>query len=220
MNAPHCCIVGAGRGISAAVAEAFGREGYNVSLLARRPEKLKPLVQDLQKKTGRTLCALGCHADNDDDLRGAIAQAESMLGPVQVLVYNVAASETAKPSALTSDQLIADFRANVVGALTAAQAVAPAMRKARRGTILFTGGGFAYEPAHSYASLSLGKAALRNLTSSLAQELGVDGIHVATVTVYGFIQSGSHFDPKRIAEAYIELHRQPPGRFEIEKVFK
>lgn len=220
MNAPHCCIVGAGRGISAAVAEAFGREGYNVSLLARRPEKLKPLVQDLQKKTGRTLCALGCHADNDDDLRGAIAQAESMLGPVQVLVYNVAASETAKPSTLTSDQLIADFRANVVGALTAAQAVAPAMRKARRGTILFTGGGFAYEPAHNYASLSLGKAALRNLTSSLAQELGVDGIHVATVTVYGFIQSGSHFDPRRIAEAYIELHRQPPGRFEIEKVFK
>ena len=220
MNAPHCCIVGAGPGISAAVAEAFTRDGCNVSLLARRPERLKPLVQDLQKKSGRTACALGCNASDETDLRGAIAQAESMLGPTQVLVYNVAASETGRPSGLSGDQLVADFRANVVGALAAAQAVTPGMRDMRRGTILFTGGGFAYEPAHNYASLSLGKAALRNLTYSLAQELGVYGIHVATVTVYGFIQSGTHFDPKRIAQTFLDLHHQPKGHFEIEKVFK
>ena len=94
------------------------------------------------------------------------------------------------------------------------------MREAGHGTILFTGGGFAHEPSAPYASLSSDKAALRNLTYSLAQELGGYGIHVATVTVYGFLQVGTHFDPQRIAETYVQLHRQPRGHFDIEVTYK
>ena len=112
------------------------------------------------------------------------------------------------------------FDVLVIGALVAAQEAMPAMKTKNRGTILFTGGGFAYEPAMNYASLSLSKAALRNLTYSLAQELGAFGIHVATVTVYGFVQSGTHYDPGRIAEAFIRLHRQAPGHFQTEIVYK
>ncbi len=78
----------------------------------------------------------------------------------------------------------------------------------------------AYEPSALYSSVSLGKAALRNLTYSLAQELGASGVHVATVTVYGFVQPGTHFDPTRIAEAYVALHRQPKGHFQIEHVYR
>ena len=90
----------------------------------------------------------------------------------------------------------------------------------RRGVVVETFRAPAHEPAANYASLSLGKAALRNLTYSLAQELGGYGIHVATVTVYGFVQSGTHYDPARIAEAYLRLHRQAPGHFQTELVFK
>src|SRR3546814_14836362 len=78
------------------------------------------------------------------------------------------------------DRLVDEFRVNVGGALVAAQDVAPAMIKAKKGTILFTGGGFAYEPAMKYASLSLGKAALRSLAYTLAPELGTHGVPVAT----------------------------------------
>ena len=89
-----------------------------------------------------------------------------------------------------------------------------------RPTILFTGGGFAHEPASEFASLSLGKAALRSLTYTLAQELGASGIHVATVTVYGFVQTGTKFDPQQIARVYLELHKQPKGHFDTERIFK
>jgi short-subunit dehydrogenase len=124
------------------------------------------------------------------------------------------------PTQVPVERLVEEFRVNVAGALVAAQQIAPAMVKARKGTILFTGGGFAYEPAMKYASLSLGKAALRSLTYTLAQELGTHGVHVATVTVHGFIQTGTRFDPQRIAQAYVWLHRQPKGHFDIEKIHK
>lgn len=220
MNAPHCCIVGAGPGIGLAVADAFAREGCNLSLLSRSPERLQPAVAELRKRHGRGGDTFAADAGDAASLRRAIAAAVERFGPVEVLIYNVASPGTGRPLTLDAERLQADFHANVIGALIAAQTVAPAMQKAKRGTILFTGGGFAHEPAPNYTSLSLGKAALRSLTHTLAQELGVDGIHVATVTVYGFTQSGTHFDPQRIAQVYLDLHRQPKGAFETEKVYK
>jgi len=107
----------------------------------------------------------------------------------------------------------------VVGALIAAQACIPHMREAGQGMILFTGGGLALHPAPAYSSLAVGKAALRNLTKSLHDELKGDGIHVATVTIAGFVQAGTYFDPAKIAEAYFDLYAQPADSLDWEIVY-
>jgi short-subunit dehydrogenase len=216
----HCCVVGAGPGIGIAVADAFAAEGCRVSLLSRQPKRLDPLMAELRKRTGREAQALAADAADPASLRAALQTAAERFGAIEILVYNVASHGTARPLALTPERLSEDFHSNVIGALVAAQTVAPAMRAARRGTLLFTGGGFAYEPSANYASLSVGKSALRNLVYSLAQELGNDGLHVGLVTVYGFIQSGTHFDPQRIAQRYVDLHRQPRGHYETEVIYK
>src|SRR5690606_19887741 len=132
----------------------------------------------------------------------------------------VAQHAPGRPMKVPLDELVANFRTNVVGALVAARAVAPAMIERGRGSILFTGGGFATAPAADYTSLSMDKAALRSLTFTLAQELGAHGVHVATVTVHGFVQTGTQYDPGRIARAFVQLHHQRKGHFETEIVCK
>jgi len=222
MNAtskPICLIIGAGPGIGQAVAVAFAREGYNLALSARTAAKLKALQPAVEKAGGRAQLYPG-DAGDEAALRAMIAKVRQEMGDPDVLVYNAATAATGKPTSLTAQRLVEDFRVNVGSALTAAQEVAPAMKAKGRGTILLTGDSFAYEPAANYASLSLGKSALHNLTYSLAQELGGAGIHVATVTVYGFVQEGTHFDPARIAQAYVRLHKQPPGHFQTEYIYK
>ncbi|MFP5306260.1 MAG: SDR family NAD(P)-dependent oxidoreductase [Gammaproteobacteria bacterium] len=217
---PHCMIIGAGPGISHAVALEFAHAGYNISLLARRPQRLGPMCDEIHKKTGRHGRAHAADAASERALIEGIDAARGDLGDVDVLIYNVATHEPGRPMAVSSERLVDDFRINVVGALLSARAVAPAMIARKRGTILFTGGGFAYDPSPDYASLSMDKAALRSLTYTLAQELGAHGVHVATVTVHGFVQHGTKFDPSRIARAYIALHEQPKGHFDIETVYK
>jgi short-subunit dehydrogenase len=217
---PVCFIVGAGPGIGAALAEAFAGEGYDIALLARGPSKLRELCAELTRKTGRCVTAYAADAGDEISLKQGLDIARADFGDPQVLIYNAAATVLDAPTQVPVERLVEEFRVNVAGALVAAQQIAPAMVKARKGTILFTGGGFAYEPAMKYASLSLGKAALRSLTYTLAQELGTHGVHVATVTVHGFIQTGTRFDPQRIAQAYVWLHRQPKGHFDIEKIHK
>lgn len=219
-RAPCCVVVGAGPGIGHAVALAFAQDGHDVALLARRPERLAGICDEIHTKTHRHARAYAADAADADSLILGLDAVRVDFGDIDVLVYNVATHERGRPLQVPVDRLIDDFRTNVVGALVAARAVAPVMVERRRGTILFTGGGFAYEPAADYASLSMDKAALRSLTYTLAQDLGTHGVHVATVTVHGFVQHGTRFDPSRIAGAFIALHRQPKGHFDIETVYK
>lgn len=91
--------------------------------------------------------------------------------------------------------------------------MAIAKRFAREGFAL------ALNPVPRYASLALGKAGLRSLAFSLHEELKDAGIHVATVTIAGFVEAGTHFDPDKIADAYWELHTQAPDAWEPEIVY-
>jgi NAD(P)-dependent dehydrogenase (short-subunit alcohol dehydrogenase family) len=153
-------------------------------------------------------------------VKRALATIAAQMGPPEVLVYNAAVATPGVPSSFDPEQMVRDFRVNVVGALAAAQAVIPAMRAAKRGTILFTGGGFAIEPIPMMASLGIGKAGIRNLALSLARELEPDGIHVATVTIAGLVKAGTPFNPAAIAEEFWNLHIQPAGQFQRESVFR
>lgn len=214
-----CMIVGAGPGLGLAVALRFAREGFTPVLLARRADSLAALVATLEQ-AGYTPHAFAASTTDEFALNAALHQIESDVGPVDVLVYNAAAVRQAPPSLLAPEDLVADLRAGVVGALVCAQGVLPGMRARGRGTLLFTGGGFAFEPLAALASLGVEKAALRNLAFSLHQELVPEGIHAATVTIGGTIGSSKRFAPEAIAEAYWSLHAQPPGGFEREIVWR
>jgi len=215
-----CLVIGAGPGIGQAVAYAFAHEGYDIAMIARNPDKLAEACSLIRKKTGREVRAYEGDAGDARSLKTAIGRVRRGLGDIEVMVYNAAVATLCRPTKLSQEQLLSEFQVNVGGALVAAQEVAKTMKVAKQGTILFTGSGFASEPAVNYASLSIGKAALRNLAHTLAQELGTDNIHVATVTVQGFVQSNTRFDPHRIAQAYVKLHKQRKGSFDIETIYK
>lgn len=219
MSSGLCVIVGAGHGVSMGIARRFGREGYQIALVARRQKALTEYIAELAKVD---ITAQGFTADASDSasIEGAFDAIRTGLGDADVLVYNAAAIRTGKPSELNIEDAIADMRVNVGGAILSAQQVIPAMRQRKSGTILFTGGGLALNPYPDYASLAMGKAALRNLTYSLGAELEADTIQVGTVTIAGFVQAGTYFDPDKIAEAFWKLHSQAPAEREREIIYK
>ncbi len=215
-----CLIVGAGPGIGQSCAVTFAREGYDVAVASRRLDRVKPIATIIAETTGRRARAYAADAGDAASLGLLVESVRADLGDPDVVIFNVADDHHGRPLQVSAEHWVEDYRVNVGGALTLAQLVAPAMKQRGRGTLLLTGGGFAHEPSAAFASLSASKAALRSLTFSLAQELGNDGIHVATVTVYGVVQTGTAFDPNRIAQHFVALHRQKPGSFETERIYK
>ncbi|MEM7169729.1 MAG: SDR family NAD(P)-dependent oxidoreductase [Pseudomonadota bacterium] len=216
---PTCLLVGVGPGLSQAVARRFAQGGYDIGLIARRPDVIKPLSADLAGLGVETACSMA-NAGNESELLDAISSIEAMIGTTDVLIYNAAVMRAASPLDLTSDAFREELEVNVVGAFAASRAVAPAMIRNRSGAILFTGGGLALEPYPEWTSLASGKAALRSLAFSLFKELSPQGVHVAVIAVCGIVEPGGPFDPDRVAAEYWRLATNSNGRKDRELIFQ
>ena len=198
---------------------SFWTRRISLALLARKASSLEQYVEQL-KTDGMDAQAFSADAGDKDSLTQALTEVQKALGAPTVLVYNAAVYMPGVPTKLSPEDLITSLRINLVGALIAVQQVVPAMQQSQRGTILFTGGGLATNPSAENTALGIGKAAIRHLSFDLAQELTPKGIHVATVTIYGGVQAGTHFDPDTIAEEYWKLHVQPEGSWETEVAYR
>src|SRR3990172_7136181 len=219
MSEKLIAIVGMGKGISMAVARRFGKEGYRIAMISRSESNLIRHQRELNGDGYKSLYFVA-DAGNQDILKKAFAELKAELGSPEVLVYNAAIVRTARPTSLTYFNLIEDFKVNVAGALVAVQQVLPAMRNKKRGTIIFTGGGLALNPFLDYASLAIGKAGIRSLATTLSQELKMDGVHIVTVTICGWVrEQDNKYSLAKIADLYFSLHTKKAGEFKHEIVY-
>jgi short-subunit dehydrogenase len=219
MTRPICTVVGVGPGVGMAVAERFARGGFAVALVGRTAARL-----DAHRKAlvgaGHRAEAFAADAADPAALRRVLSRIEKDLGATDVLVYNAYQGARGRLLDLDPDALRRDLEVNVLGAVAAARAVAPAMRARGRGTVLITGGGLAFKPLPELGSLALGKAALRSVAFTLHDELKPAGVHVAMLTIAGFISPDSHLTPAHIASQFWELHSQPPAQWETERILR
>jgi len=204
LDAKHLLLIGAGPGVGAAVARRFGREGFRATLTSRGGGA-EQLAAGLREE-GMSVSTLVSDVGDLDDFRATLSRLYDAPDAPAVLVYN--ASALVPDGILTSsvDHLRETYDVDVVGGVVAAQIAAPVMRAAGSGTILFTGGGFADYPIPAFATISMGKAALRAAATLVAAEVGADGVHAASITIAGQVAPGTAFDPNNIAELFWSAH--------------
>jgi short-subunit dehydrogenase len=199
-------IIGAGPGLSQGIAEKFGTEGYVVGLISRNEEKLKQQVIDLKSLGVNSFYAIA-NAYDKDSLNDAIISLKEKIGKIDTLVYNAAALKMKNLMDESTDDLVDDFKISVANAFHTVKLLYQDLKE-MQGTVLFTGGVFAINPSPQFGSLSLGKAALRNLAFQLHQELKADNIYVSTLTINGYIQHSSEtHSPKILAEKFWNMHQ-------------
>ncbi len=216
---PLCIIVGFGTGVGLGMARAFGNAGFQLGLIARNPSKYAAVITTLTE-SGIEVATAAADVAHEPELRAAIAKLQQAQGTAEVLLYNAVSPNFGKPTTITPSQLTQDLAVNLVGALVAVQAVLPDMKASQRGSILFTGGGWAHYPRDEASSISMGKAALRSLALTLAQELSETEIRVGMVSVMGQVAPDTAFDPDKIGEAFLAMHRQSTVGYEPELLFQ
>ncbi|MFD0899585.1 SDR family NAD(P)-dependent oxidoreductase [Actinomadura sediminis] len=197
-------IIGAGPGIGRAVARRFARAGQPIALVARTDATLEAVAAAVD---GVPVFTARADSSDEEALRGALDRTIAEMGVPDVAVYNAAVVRADALDELPARELLATYAVNVAGAAVAAAHLMPRMAERGGGTFIITGGMPAPKP--SYATLSLGKAAVRTLVALLDQRYGPSGVHAATVTVDGPVAPGTAFDPDDIAEHYWRLHERP-----------
>ncbi|MCF3134089.1 SDR family NAD(P)-dependent oxidoreductase [Streptomyces olivochromogenes] len=206
-------IVGAGPGLGAAVARRFGREGYDVALVARDRDRLEALAGELAA-AGVTARGFAADVRDPSSLAAALGAAAKELGPVEVLQYSPVPQRDFMLPVLetTHTDLLGPVEFSVYGPVAAVQQVLPGMRALGRGTILLVNGGTAVVPHPERAGTSIAFAAESAYGHLLHDRLAPEGIHVAQLVIPGAIVPGHpRKDPAVLADTLWTLHRDRHG---------
>ncbi|MFN0048945.1 MAG: SDR family NAD(P)-dependent oxidoreductase [Cytophagales bacterium] len=208
-------IVGMGPGLSLGIAEKFGKEGFQIGMISRSEAKLAGFKMHLQSLGVNSAFAVADVSDTNQ-LLNAIRNIKTQIGKIDILQYNAVDARMKFLMDETVEDLANGFKISVGNAYAAAKELLPDLKEAK-GSILFTGGGSANFPNPAMASISLGKAGIKNLTYQLSQVLKPIGVFVGTVTIGGWItpESETH-SPKILAEKFWELNEK---RSQIEIVY-
>lgn len=180
-------VTGAGRGLGAHLAKAFGAQGARVVVNYRQSkEGAEEVVQSIGAQR-----AIAIQADVTDraQVDAMFRQAEEHFDqPVTTVVNNALASFSfngdarAKADAIPWDDFQAQFEGSVRGALNTIQAALKGMEKQEFGRVVNIGTNLFQHPVVPYHDYTASKAALLSLTRTMAADLGPKGITVNMIS--------------------------------------
>jgi len=188
-------VCGYGPGISRAVAERFGREGFSVALVARNGDKVKAAAAELSKQ-GLRAQGFACDLSDVTAVRELLAAVRGELPQITVLHWNAYSHAAGDVLSADLEELNGIFNLSVVNLIAAVRECLPDFQKAERPGVLVTGGALSnYHPqADERAAqwgamgLSIAKAAQRKTVGVLHAKLKPLGVYVGEVTVSAIVK--------------------------------
>lgn len=175
-------ITGASRGIGAAAARLFAREGWDVAINYNSSrEAAQRLAAEL---SGLEVRAVPIRADVSDpeQAEGLVREAEFSLGGLDAVVCNAG---IALPQQLLTDTKVEQWRrlmsADLDGMFYVLKAAIPGLVRQKRGAIVTVSSMWGLTGGSCEAPYSAAKAGVIGLTKALAKELGPSNIRVNCV---------------------------------------
>ncbi len=220
-------IAGVGPGLGAAIARKFADEGCNLALLSRSSAYSINLSKRLED-TGISAIPIPTDITDAGQVTDSFAKIREELGVPDILINHAGNAAWGNLSELTAEAFENSWRVCTLGAFLCVKQVVPGMIEKGEGTILFSGATSAVRGRSGAIAFSSAKFAMRGLASSLAREVGPQGIHVAHVIIDGIIDSPNLREryklsetepllkPDAIAETYWALVQQERSAWSFE----
>jgi len=174
-------ITGASRGIGEAIALRMAEAGAKLVIASRKQETLDVVAAELRAK-GADVLPVAAHNGDKAALISLVEQAVAHYGGIDVVVNNAATNPHFGPVLEAQDSMwLKTLEVNLLGAFWLAQAVVPHLRQRGGGKIINVTSVNGLRPGTMQGIYSASKAALINLTQTLAMELGGDNIQVNAI---------------------------------------
>ena len=181
MAGRHAVVTGASRGIGAAIARALAGRGARMTLMSRSAEALDRAAKGLRGEFGIDTGGVICDVTDGSSIGAAFARTVTERGPVDVLVNNAGAAESA-PFSQTSRELWDRMLAvNLSGTFACTREDLPAMLARKAGRVVnvaSTAGLRGYKTMTAYCAAKHG---VLGFTRALAAETARHGITVNAV---------------------------------------
>jgi NAD(P)-dependent dehydrogenase (short-subunit alcohol dehydrogenase family) len=181
LSEKRALVTGSSTGIGERIASVLAREGVFVAVHGRTPERAAKVADEIKRLGGRACLAIG-DLSSDGGAAAVFDQAVKELGSVDILVNNAGAYYNRTWAQTDSEAWAQLYNVNVLSVVRLVRLVAPTMKERRWGRIIQLASGEATFPFAHMPDYAATKAALVNLTVSLAKDLAGTGITVNTIS--------------------------------------
>ncbi len=197
----HVLITGASSGIGLACANTFAAAGCNLTLIARRKERLKSIAETLQQKNDVHIKILGLDIRDSDAVHAALTDVER----VDILINNAGLARGVG-AIIDSDPAGFDdvIDTNVKGLLFVTHAIVPKMEEYGRGDIINIGSIAGHETYPGGAVYCASKHAVDALTKGLRMDLVDTPLRVSSIdpglveTEFSIVRLGDEAMAKKV----------------------
>lgn len=163
-------ITGASGGVGRAVAQAFGKRGASVCLVARGEAGLEGAKHDVERLGGRAIIVAGDSADPQTHERAA-RQAETVFGSIDIWVNVAFTSVFSSFTEIEPDEYKRVTEVTYLGYVYGTQAALRRMLPRNRGKIVQVGSALAYRGIPLQTAYCGAKHAIQGFTEALRAEL-------------------------------------------------
>jgi NAD(P)-dependent dehydrogenase (short-subunit alcohol dehydrogenase family) len=174
-------ITGSTGGIGAEIARRFAEEGAIVVINGRRVDAAEQVAAAIRRAGGQAIIAPG-DLSRDDDVEKVLATIEAQLGGVDILINNAAGGGHQTDLETPASNWLDSYNTNVVSMVRLIQKLLPAMQEQGWGRIINISSAAAVRPSAGMGAYSTTKAAVNNLTVTLAQSAKNDNVTINTVS--------------------------------------
>lgn len=186
-------VTGASSGLGQRFALVLARAGARVALAARRSEKLAKLAEEISAFDGRAI-PIRLDVTDPASVRTAVEEAETELGPIDILINNSGVSVQKRLSDITPADYDQVMNTNAKGAFFVAQEVAKRMiARGTKGRIVNIASVAGLRPLSQLSVYSMSKAAVVQMTRAMALEWGRHGININAICP-GYIETEMNRD--------------------------
>lgn len=174
-------VTGSTTGIGEAIAKSLACEGVKVVIHGRNLQRARRVAQNIERAGGFALVALG-DISTDTGARRVVQKSLEELGGLDILINNAGSFNRRSWMELTPTQWSESYNANVISMVRMIRCVVPQMKLLGWGRIIQISSRAALRPTPLMPDYAASKAAILNLTVSLAKELAETGITVNSLS--------------------------------------
>ena len=173
----HVLVTGGSHGIGIEIARECRARGARVTVLGRDKDRLTAVATELAAR------ALVADLADQDRLATVIAEAETGLGPVDVLINNAALTAVAPAQLAAAGTARTLMDVNAVAPMELCRQVLPGMLARRRGHVVNVSTLAAVSAVPELALYGASKAALHQYTEVLRRDLKGTGVRATLATL-------------------------------------
>jgi 3-oxoacyl-[acyl-carrier protein] reductase len=181
LESRHALVCGSTQGIGRACAVEFAKLGARITLIARNPEGLQKVLDELPKNHGQKHAMLAVDFGDWRAVQTAAVNHADAQGPIHILLNNTGGPPAGPAFEGQPDDYVKAFNQHVVCNQVLVQAVAEGMRNAKYGRIINIISTSVLMPIKGLGVSNTIRAAVANWARTLASELGPFGITVNNV---------------------------------------